>query len=467
VTPGRIVVVGLGPAGPDLVSPAAQRALARIEHRFVRTWRHPASVVVAGATSFDHLYESAASREEVYAGIAEALVAAALGNDEVAYAVPGSPLVLERSVALLRADPRVEVEVVPGLSFLDLAWHRLLLDPVSAGVRLVDGEEFAVQAAGERGPLLVAHCWSRQVLSGMKLAVEEEPASQVTILARLGCPDEKVFEVPWAELDREVDPDHLTTVFVPDLSPPVAADLMGLVELVRTLRRRCPWDREQTHESLTRHLVEEAYEVVEAIESLAAGPEGYAALEEELGDLLVQVLFHATLAAEEGQFNLADVARGVHDKLVGRHPHVFGSVEETSAERVMANWERIKQAEKGRASVMEGIPPALPALAAAAKVAGKARSTGVDRRDQLQVLGGLQRAVEELVARPGEGPVGTSLLALAEVAQRLGADPESALRRAVAGYRRRFALLEELAAARGVDLAHLGDAEVATLWVED
>ncbi len=462
-----MVVVGLGPAGPDLVSPAAHQALRGAGHRFVRTWHHPASVVAAGAASFDHLYESAASREEVYAGIAEALVEAASEHGEVVYAVPGSPLVLERSVALLRADGRVEVEVVPGLSFLDLAWDRLLLDPVGAGVRLVDGEDFAVQAAGERGPLLVAHCWSRHVLSAMKLSVEEEPAAPVTVLARLGCPDERVFEVPWAELDREVAPDHLTTVFVPELAPPVAGELVGLAELVRALRQRCPWDREQTHASLTRHLVEEAYEVVEAIESLPSGPEGYAALEEELGDLLVQVLFHATLAAEEGQFNLADVARRVHDKLVGRHPHVFGTVEAPSAERVMANWERIKQAEKGRSSVMDGIPAALPALAMAAKVAGKARHTGVDRREPAQVLGALQQAVEGLLESPGEDQVGVALLALAEVAQRLGADPEAALRRAVAGYRRRFASLEQLAGARGVDLGRLGDAEVAALWRGD
>src|SRR5213079_2455750 len=150
------------------------------------------------------------------------------------------------------------------------------------------------------------------------------------------------------DLDRDIEPDHLTSLYLPALAPPVASEVARFAELVATLRLRCPWDREQTHQSLTRHLLEETYEVLEAIESL---PEGVHHLEEELGDLLFQIVFHAALAAEEGAFTLADVARGIHDKLVHRHPHVFGDVAAHSADQVLANWEQIKQAEKGRASV--------------------------------------------------------------------------------------------------------------------
>lgn len=462
----RVVVVGLGPAGPDLVSGPARDALARIPRRFVRTTRHPAASVVGKAESFDHLYETASTQDEVYEGIAESLVRAAAAEGEVAYAVPGSPLVLERSVALLRGDPRVEVEVVPGLSFLDLAWDRLGLDPVEASVRLVDGERFVVQAAGERGPLLVAHCWGPHVLSGIKLSVEEEPAEEVTVLARLGSRKEAVFSVPWADLDRAVQPDHLTSLFVPALAAPVGVELARLGELVRTLRRRCPWDREQTHASLGRHLVEETYEVLEAIDGLGAGGEGYGALEEELGDLLVQVYFHSTLAAEEGQFNLADVARAVHDKLVGRHPHVFGRVEAEGPEQVMANWERIKQAEKSRASVMDGIPAALPALLGAAKVVGKARSTGADRRDAGEVRDAFSSAARSLAGdQPAKGAaVGEALLALVSLSRQVGVDPESALRSATAALVRRYRGLEERASAEGLAVGDLPDAEVAVLW---
>ena len=175
----------------------------------------------------------------------------------VVYAVPGSPLVAERTVELLRLDPRIEVDVVAALSFVDLAWDRLGVDPFAAGVRLVDGHRFATEAAGSVGPLLVAQCDSRQVLSEIKLAVDDGP--EVIVLARLGLPDESVASVAWADLDRDVVTDHLTCLWIPHLADPVAAEIVRFEDLVRTLRVACPWDRKQTHASLTRHLVEETY----------------------------------------------------------------------------------------------------------------------------------------------------------------------------------------------------------------
>lgn len=485
-------MVGLGPAGPDLITAPVRRALDRIPHRYLRTRRHPAASAVEGAPSFDHLYDSAATFEEVYAGIVEALVGAAAEHGEVLYAVPGSPLVLERTVALLGSDPRVEVEVLAALSFLDLAWAALGVDPVADGVRLVDGQSFSVQAAGERGPLLVAHCWSARILSDIKLAVETEPEEPVVILARLGLADQAVATVPWADLDRAVVPDHLTSLFIPSLAAPVGMELAKLGELVRVLRQRCPWDRAQTHASLRRHLVEETYEVLEAIDSLGpaqggraggdwpdAAGDAYRHLEEELGDVLFQVYFHAALATEAGQFGLADVARGVHDKLVGRHPHVFATAEAKSPEQVVANWEQIKQAEKGRRSLTDGIPPGLPALLAATKLLGKADSAGLGQRtapvlaeevrsdlDAIAVLtrGGDARPPDPAAAGPSQA-LGRVLLALVGLSRRLGVDPEEALRWATARYRDRLRALEDRAQSLQVGLDELTPAEVESLWV--
>jgi len=351
-----VLVVGLGPAGPDLVNGATHAAIALAGSRpgtqFLRTNRHPAASILAGADSFDHVYESADSIDDVYPRAVELLVEAAGRMGAVVYAVPGSPVVAERTVELLVADERVATEIIPAMSFADLAWTRLRVDPVAAGVRMVDGRRFAVEAAGERGPLLVAQCDTTEVLSDIKLAVEEPPVVPVTVLQRLGLPDESVRTVAWNDLDREVVPDHLTSLYIPVIATPVAGELVRFAELVRTLRQSCPWDREQTHQSLTRHLLEETYEVLEAIEALPtdAGASSAAAwdhLEEELGDVLFQVVFHATLAAEVGRFTLADVARSVHDKLVGRHPHVFGDVEAPTAGQVVANWEQIKKADPG------------------------------------------------------------------------------------------------------------------------
>jgi len=480
----RVVVAGLGPAGPELV-PAITRDVVRGAARcLVRTGRHPsAAAVVAEATGpvtfLDHLYERGATFDDVYGAIVDEVVAAATavaasdgddtpsvegppppGGPYVAYLVPGSPLVAERTVVALRADPRVHVDVVPGLSFLDLAWARLGVDPVDAGVRLVDGTDFAVQAAGERGPLLVAQCHRRDVLSEVKLAADdragEDPGRTAVLLHHLGLDDEVVVEVPWADLDRTLDPDHLTSVWVPRLAPAVGAELVALEELVRTLRARCPWDRLQTHASLARHLLEEAYEALDAIEAVGdagpdVAPEAVAHLEEELGDLMFQVYFHARLAAEEGWFTLADVARTLHDKLVHRHPHVFGDTAATTPEDVAARWEVMKKAEKGRASVTDGIPAALPALALAAKLQRKAQSLGIDtgsldeRRRQVEAGLGVLARLDTADESSGEtleasaettAAVGDVLFALADTARRLGVDPETALRSRAGEFRR-------------------------------
>jgi tetrapyrrole methylase family protein/MazG family protein len=371
VTP-RVVVVGLGPGGPDLVTAGTLEALARCPHRLVRTTRHPAAAVAGDATSCDDLYEVAERIDEVYPAIVERVVSAAVEHGEVVYAVPGAPTVAEHSVELLVADDRVEVDVVPALSFLDLTWARLGIDPLAAGVRVVDGHRFAVDAAGERGPLLVCQCDTPEALSDIKLSVDEAPPEPVVVLQRLGLPDESIRTVEWFDLDRDVAPDHLTSLFVPRLAAPVAGEVQRFVELVRVLREQCPWDREQTHESLVPYLVEEAYEVVDAIGS--GSPDH---LEEELGDLLFQVVFHATIAAQEGWFTLADVARGVHDKLEARHPHVFGDVQVDGVEELRVVWEQQKVAEKGRASVMDGIPASLPPLLRMDKVVRKAGSVDV------------------------------------------------------------------------------------------
>jgi tetrapyrrole methylase family protein/MazG family protein len=497
--PGRIVVVGLGPGAPGLLTAETVAAIERIAVRFVRTSRHPTAPAVAGGRSFDWVYDQATRLDEVYPSIVGALIEAAEEHGEVLYAVPGSPLVGERTVELLQVDARVDVEILPAMSFLDLAWARLGVDPLSSGARLVDGQRFATEAAGDRGPLLVGQCDSQAVLSDIKLAVADGPA--VTVLQRLGLPDEAVFTVAWDEIDRMVVADHLTSLWIPTLASPVAAELVRFDELVHTLRQRCPWDREQTHQSLTRHLLEETYEVLEAIDGLGADFEGADHLEEELGDLLFQVVFHATLAAEEGLFDLADVARGIRNKLVHRHPHVFGDVEARTAGQVMRNWEQIKQAEKGRESVMDGIPGHLPSLLYAHKAQRKAASVGFDWDSvegawpkiaeelaeleaavALGAVGGLVVPVGGAGAGAGTGAgardsdgdgrgavgdeLGDLLFSVVNVARHLDIDPEAALRAATVKFGDRFRALERLAAARGVELRSLGLAGLDALWDE-
>ncbi|MGH9101839.1 MAG: MazG nucleotide pyrophosphohydrolase domain-containing protein [Acidimicrobiales bacterium] len=424
----RVVVVGLGPAGPELVDPVAACLLRGGDRAVLRTRRHPAAAGFEEIDSFDRLYESHDDFGSLYGAMVEELVEAGAGG-RIVLAVPGSPLVAERCVELLRRRDDVELEVHPALSFLDLAWARLAVDPVACSVRLVDAQELPVAAAGERGPLLVAQCWSAEVLSGVKLAVDSAPEAPVTLLHHLGLADEAVVECAWEDLDRCLTPDHLTSLWIPELAAPVGVELARLRELARTLRQRCPWDAEQTHSSLGRHLREETYEVLEAIASLGPGGAGYDELEEELGDVLYQVFFHAQLAAEAGMFDMADVARGVHDKLVARHPHVFGDAQAADSEAVRGLWEERKRAEKSRASVLDGIPSDLPALAYAQTIERRGRHLqGAAGGGDAAPLDRLVAAVQDAAGEAGA--LGELLYQVAKVAAGTGVDAEEALRRA-------------------------------------
>lgn len=409
-------VVGLGPAGPDLVTAGTLELIGSVPRRFLRTVRHPAATLVGAAESFDPVYDSAERIEEVYPAIVERLVEAARAEGTVLYAVPGSPVVAEHTVELLLADQRVRTETHAAMSFLDLAWVRLGVDPVRSGARLIDGHRFAVEAAGQRGPLLVAQCDSRFVLSDIKLSVEDAPEQPVTVLARLGTPDEALVEVDWWDLDRSFEPDHLTSLWIPQLDAPVAGSVVRLDELMRHLRAEDPWKAEQTHDTLKRYLLEESYEVLEAID--AYDPDSGAGAEElcaELGDLLYQVVFHSAIGAEAGWFGLADVAGAIHDKLVRRHPHI-GSGESPAVDELVRAWEQGKRTELGRGSVLDGVPSAMPALARALKVTRKA-----------ETLGYPLDAGSRAAARDAD-TLGSVLLGLVDAAHHAGLDPEDALR---------------------------------------
>jgi tetrapyrrole methylase family protein / MazG family protein len=482
VMPGRVVVVGLGPAGADHVLPVARAAVDASSVRFVRTRRHPAVDDLAAEgiefESFDAVYDAAPDLEQAYAEIARALVAAATEHGEVVYAVPGNPVVAERAVALLReAESRGEVAltVVAGLSFADLAWSRLGVDPMEGDARVVDGR--AIDLVEPAGPLLIAQCDSALVLSDVKLALLEhlDPSTTVTVVQRLGLADELVATVALEDLDRgRVEPDHLTSLFVDAGAAGAAREMVRLFQLAKRLRAPggCPWDAEQNHHSLTRYLLEESYEVVEAVEALPAdGPidrAAYAALEDELGDLLYQVVFHALIAQESGAFGMADVARGIHDKLVRRHPHVFGDVVADRTSDVMRNWEQIKKDEKGTTSIVEGITPGLPSLLYTHKLFRKAASVGLDPGDLGEALDRIDVAIGRLRAGGDdlEADLAQVLAAAVVVARAGGVDAESALRGWAATYRRRFEAMERLAAARDLDLAALDPAGVAALWLE-
>ncbi|HEX5904388.1 MAG TPA: nucleoside triphosphate pyrophosphohydrolase [Actinomycetota bacterium] len=257
---------------------------------------------------------------------------------------------------------------------------------------------------------------------------------------------------------------------VPEGQVPSSRQGERLLDLVRVMARLrgpggCPWDREQTHASLARHLLEETHETLDAID---AGDGDR--LREELGDVLLQVVFHAQMAADDGAWDVDDVAQGIVEKLIRRHPHVFGDVEVAGADEVLVNWERIKADEKGQQPLEDDIPETLPALARASKVQRRAAGWGFEWRSVDSALEALKEEVGELEthtdADNAEQEIGDVLFATVSVARRLGVDPESALRRTVRGFAERYERFNEMLEERGLTLDDVPEDEVRALFRE-
>ncbi len=424
-------VVGLGPAGAGLMTQHATALLANAPVARLRTRHHPAAEPFANVGSYDDLYESAESFDDLYRSIADDLVrlASTSVGGEVVYAVPGSPLVAERTVEILR-ERDVTLVVEPAVSVIDVACAALGRDPMSVGLRVVDALGPADGLAGP-GPLLVLQTYRPEILADV--ADRLDPATMVTILHHLGL-DDAVVEVRAARELATFPADHLTSLWIDEVRD-VGVAAREIVDLMRRLRRECPWDVEQTHDSLLRHLVEESYEALDALETLVREeptPDAVtvAHVEEELGDLLLQVVFHAELGDEMGRFDLRSIIEAQRAKLIGRHPHVFAGVRVAGAEEVAARWEVLKQAEKGRRSATEGVPLQLPGLTLYAKLLRHGRSLDVVDLDLDHALTAARGALAEIGGdRDGDDAAWSRLAdALARAAALADVDLEGAVR---------------------------------------
>lgn len=477
-----LVIAGLGPAGLERVSPLTMDILSDQERSVIlRTSHHPAAAELAErrlVQSCDDLYESLDGFEDVYAAIAQRVLGAA-AKGPVAYAVPGSAIVGERTVRLiLEASGSLDLTVLAGESFLDLVYQRTGVDPIGTGAQILDGRDLP-DPLPLHVPTIITQVDRPRVAADVAATLGKvlDGDTPVTVLDALGGSDERCFETTLAALSV-IKPGPRTTLYLDP--PPVGWH--GLVVTNRRLRDECPWDRQQTHHSLLRHLIEETYETVEAVTALRAdAPSGstvddadlgaYAAVEEELGDLLLQVVFHATLAREVGVFDVEEVAEGIRRKLVKRHPHVFGDVLADNAEQVLANWEASKTVEKGRTSILEGVAHTMPAISRADKLQRAAGSVGFDWEQAAPVLDKLDEEVRELRAADAladadakEAELGDVLFAVVNVARHLDVDPELALRRANAKFVSRFQSIEAAVTGMKKDLTDLTLEELDALW---
>jgi tetrapyrrole methylase family protein/MazG family protein len=442
----------------------------------VRTLKHPAAAELAQSRSVescDDLYDSQSDFDAVYEGIVERVVAFASGSD-VVYAVPGSALVGERAVAGLRTagtDSGINVRILPSLSFLDLVYEAVDLDPIADGLQVVDARDLP-DPLPLHLPTVVTQVDSPLRSADVSVALGRilDPGHPLVILDRLGDADQ-VIEQSTVEHLAIYPAGERTSVFVQRSR----VGILGLIETNRILRMECPWDREQTHHSLVTHLIEEAYETVDAIGHLPVDAPGgetdfgaYAEVEEELGDVLLQVVFHATLASETGAFDIDEVAEGIRRKLVARHPHVFGDVVVSGPDEVLANWEKLKQDEKERESLMDDIPESMPGIPRAMKVQKRASSVGFDWDEPKDVFRVLESEIAELAAtsdaQQRTHELGDVLFSAINLARHLDVDPEVALRLSVERFSARFKAVERELSAQGLDVSEATDAQLDVAW---
>jgi len=473
-----LTIVGLGPGRADDLTRRAWRALESAAVVYLRTSRHPCVPELPTGPvyhSFDALYEQSTTFADVYAAItAQVLDAAAAGP--VVYAVPGDPLLGEAAVIrLLEAAPQhaILVEVVSGISFIEPILALVGVDGMN-GLQILDALDAAQRhhpPVNPDLPALFGQVYSRQVASDLKLMLMNEYPDDhgVSLVHGAGTAAAHVERVPLYAIDHSERIAHLTALYLPPLGNLSSfQQLQDVIAHLRDPETGCPWDRQQTHKSLRQYLLEEAHEVLEAIDA-----DDPAALREELGDLLLQVVLHTQIAIDDGEFRMGDVLSAISRKLIRRHPHVWGTTEVSGAAQVVSNWDALKQwehAEKGihRASVLDGVPKGLPALLQAQQYTAKAAKVGFDWPTIDGVIAKVREELAEVLA--AESPehraeeLGDLLFVVVNWARWAGVDAESALRETNAKFARRFKYVEAGVAAQGKTLSEATLAEMDALW---
>lgn len=530
----RIIVAGLGPGAWDQITLQVKKLLESATDVYLRTTTHPTADHLPSnlkVHSFDYLYEREARFEDIYRQITEELLRLASGEKAgpIIYCVPGHPSIGEASVRLLRniaSEQGVEVTIMAGLSFLEPVCTALDLDPLENGLQIVDGTELAglgdrpepadAEAEGVEKepflfspyslpvepeqfpalagfspmyPVLVCQVYNDRVASACKLVLMERYPDEhpVTIVLNAGVPgEEQRIDTTLAEMDHGHGINHLACVYLPPLEPlMLPREFDSLVYVMGRLRGPggCPWDREQTHDSIKHHLLEEAYEAVDAMD--AGDPD---ILAEELGDLLLQVVFHSQLAVSAEEFTLSDVVGHIVAKLIRRHPHVFGDVQVTGAEHVVRNWEVIKageRAEKARAGrkfesakaaeqglegtgLLLSVPRAMPGLERAQQLQVRAARVGFDWSNIEGVFDKVREELAELQAEDSKESrteeLGDLFFSLVNLAQWMGINAEEALRRANDKFLNRFGAMETDIVQGGGNLRGMSVDEMDEVW---
>ncbi|MBL4930632.1 nucleoside triphosphate pyrophosphohydrolase [Clostridium paridis] len=476
-----IKIVGLGPGAPEALTLGTLKVLKESKQVLLRTEKHPTVEYLKemdiNFETYDSKYEESQSFDQVYEAIAKELIKVHEQFGDVVYAVPGHPLVAEKSVfniISLCDKNNIEYNIYPAVSFVDAMMDALKIDPID-GLKIIDAFDIDNQVLDKRIGTIITQVYNQFIASEVKLKLSEyyNDDTEIFYVRAAGIKGmESIRNIPLFELDRQEDIDYLTSIYIPkDLNN--KKDFNDLVKIIERLRGvdGCPWDREQTHESLKSALIEESYEVIDAIEELDDD-----ALIEELGDVLLQVVFHGIIGKEDGYFNIGDIIEGICNKMIYRHPHVFGDETADSSKEVLVNWEELKKKEKGLESLteeMEAIAKSLPALIRANKVQKKAKKVGFDWDN---VEPAMEKVIEELneikeVYKEGNREriteeVGDLLFACINVARFLDVDGELALNKTTDKFIKRMSYIEQKVAQLGKKIQEMSLNELDVIWEE-
>ncbi|MEA4812213.1 MAG: nucleoside triphosphate pyrophosphohydrolase [Anaerolineaceae bacterium] len=475
-----ITILGLGPAGAGSLTLEAWQHLNAISELYLRTSFLPVAAELPQNLrlhSFDYLWEEDEAEHPVEVLVSR-LIDLAKTAQGVSYAVPGSPMLAEETSRMLIERAKAEalpVRIIDGMSFIepvcrvlgiDLSPALVLADALALGSLLVPSFSPA-QAA------LITQITNRQLASEVKLTLMANYPDEfpVRFVHAAGTDSQEIEEIPLWQIDHSPFISALSTLYLPPREPGTSFE--DFQEVIARLRAPdgCPWDREQTHLSLRQNLLEEAYEVLEALDK-----EDMEQLQEELGDLLLQIVLHTQIANENEDFKMSDVLAGISQKLIRRHPHVFAEVVAENAEQVVNNWEQIKaeerknKAKEAPKGMLDGIPHALPALIQANQIQIRARRVGFDWQSFEPVIEKVREELQELLEaktpEEKEAEAGDLLFACVNVIRWLKIDPEMALRETNARFRKRFSYIEAKAAEQGKSLQELGFEAMDALWNE-
>lgn len=480
----KINIIGLGPGNIGALTLEAADMMKNENQNFLRTERHPSVRYMKNNeidyTSYDFLYEEEENFEDVYLKISREVIKEAEKVNEINYFVPGHPMTADATVyeiIKIAKQKNIKINIIDSVSFIDAISKALKIDLVE-NVKVLDSLRLDRYMLDINAKTIITQVYSKDVATQMKLLLSEIYSDEhdAIVVTAPGVEElEEIHEVKLYELDRLETYNHLTSIFIKPMEGEERDkySLNDLLKIMDRLRGKdgCPWDFEQTHESLKTALIEEAYEVFDAIET-----EDEFALEEELGDLLFQIVFHSQISSEEGYFDMSDVITGIAKKMIYRHPHVFKNQNVDGSEEVLKNWEELKAKEKNIETYtnrLKSIPNSMPALMKSFKIQSKAAKVGFDWPS---IDGAYEKVKEELKelleAREAQSheeqveELGDLIFAIVNVARFLNVNPEEALNKTSQKFIKRFEYIEKTADSKGKKLEDMSLKEMDELWEE-